>query len=76
MKVQVEVDDTKYPYSYAAEYIRREFGPKDQCLLPVLGVADADKLLTGICRESGMDSRAAAVKLADLYLAKYGHLLD
>lgn len=73
--------DDRYPYTYAAQYIIENFGPKQEEIAqsgvvpagfsktrPVLSLSDADRILTGICREASLDLRTVAEKLAKRYL--------
>lgn len=76
-------DDYSYPYRYAAEYIREHYGPQEERIAgsgeaeagfvsdrPKLSISQADKILTGICRDGGLNAREVARKLADRYFAE------
>jgi hypothetical protein len=55
--------DSRYPYTYACDMIRR-LGPVASDGV-VLSRADASKIREGIAKALGMDDRALACKLAD-----------
>jgi len=59
--------DSRYPYTYACDYIR-SFGPISQEGV-VLGRSDASQIRKGIAKALGMDDEELACKLADAQLA-------
>ena len=77
--------DDRWPYTYAAQYIAEEFGPMHEEIAesgvvpagfvatkPTLRLHEADRILTGICRDAGLDLRDTAERLARKYLEKKG----
>ena len=76
--------DNSYPYTYAAKYIVKELGPHADKLArsgevpveyekePNLTLADADRLLLGICKAGNLNYREVAIQIAEVYLKKYG----
>ena len=76
--------DDRWPYTYAAQYITEELLPRSGERLaqsgtgeahfeggePAISLSDADRLLTGICREAGLNLRDTAERLARRYLEK------
>lgn len=76
-----DTTDDRYPYTYAALYIIENLVPRTGERLaqsgtgeahyepaPSMTVSDADRMLTGICREARLDVRTVAEKLAKRYL--------
>lgn len=66
--------DTRYPYTYAADYVRSlagygEHGTK-------LSRGDASQIRSGIALALGMDDAALARKLADYYKANEDAITD
>lgn len=74
--------DDRYPYTYAALYIVKNFIPLGsekvvdsgtgeahfENLPTQFGISDADRILTGICRDADLDVRKVAETLATKYL--------
>lgn len=74
-------DDPSYPYTYAAYQIMLEYGPQGERIahsgtgeagftedVPMLTLSQADKLLTGICRDANLDVLKVAKALANKFL--------
>lgn len=62
--------DTRYPYTYAADYLRMKIGDDyGKGLISRAAAAHAKAL---IAKVMGVDEREVACKLADAYLAEYG----
>ena len=62
--------DTRYPYTYAADYLRMKIGDDyGKGLISRAAAAHAKAL---IAKAMGIDEREVACKLADAYLAEYG----
>jgi hypothetical protein len=59
--------DYRYPYTYAADYIR-SYGPVSSEGV-VLGRSDASQIREAIAKAIGMDDKELALKLADAQLA-------
>lgn len=59
--------DSRYPYTYACDMIRR-YGPIDRSGV-VLSRGDASQIRKGIASALGMDDHDLACKLADAQLA-------
>lgn len=70
-----------YPYTYAAYQILIEYGPYTERVAgsgegpagftddrPILTLSQADRILTGICRDANLDVRKVAEALANKYL--------
>lgn len=62
--------DTRYPYTYAADYLRMKIGD-DYGKGPISRAAAAHAKAL-IAKAIGIDERVVACKLADAYLAEYG----
>lgn len=60
-------DDTRYPYTYAADFVRSLAGYGDQGAK--LSRSDASQIRSGIALAIGMDDAELARKLADHYKA-------
>ena len=58
--------DTRYPYTYSADYIRSLAGYTDGGTK--LSRSDASKIVSGISSAIGMDEKELFEKLADYYL--------
>jgi hypothetical protein len=58
--------DSRYPYTYACDYIR-VLGPVDRSGV-VLSRADASQIRSGIAKALGIDDEELAKKLADAQL--------
>lgn len=59
--------DTRYPYAYAADYVRSLVGYENHSLK--LSRSDASQVCSGIALAIGMDDSELARKIADYYLA-------
>lgn len=67
-------DSSRYPYTYAADYLRAfaGYGPEGtKC-----SRADASQIRQAIARALGMEDSALAEKLADYYLANEQAVTD
>jgi hypothetical protein len=62
--------DSRYPYTYSADYLRMKIGDDyGKGLISRAAAAHANML---IAKVMGVDEREIACKLADAYLAEYG----
>ncbi len=62
-----QAEDTRYPYTYADDYIRILAGYGDGGTK--LGRSDASKIIEGVSVAMGIDIREIAERLADYYKA-------
>lgn len=60
--------DTRYPYTYAADYIREEVGMRDGST--ILSRADAARAIDATAVVFGISAYEFSCKLADAFLAK------
>lgn len=66
--------DSRYPYTYAADYIRSRVTEYDADLKiwkPTMSRADAAEARQAVARALGMTDEHLAQKLADQYIADY-----
>lgn len=67
-------NDTRYPYTYACDYIRM-FGGYSSAGV-ALSRSDASQIRTAIAKAIGMGDEELANKLADHYLANQDELVN
>jgi hypothetical protein len=62
-------EDTRYPYTYACDFVRCLAGHKDESIGTKISRCDASKIREGIAKALGMSDEELAKKLADYYKA-------
>jgi hypothetical protein len=66
-------DDTRYPYTYAADYVRTLLGMRKDAT--ILSRSEASQIRHGIAAALGMEDEELAKKLADYYKLNEGKIL-
>lgn len=61
-------EDTRYPYTYACDLIRKIAGNMESSLATKLSRSDASQIRSRIAEIAGIDDYALACKLADKFL--------
>ena len=67
-------EDTRYPYTYACDYVRSLAGNGEHGTK--LSRADASRIRCGIAKALGIDDAELAMKLADYYRANEDDITD
>lgn len=70
----MDTEDTRYPYTYAADYVRSLAGYGEQGTK--LSRSDASQICAGIAIALGMEESELARRLADYYKANENALAD
>lgn len=68
----MDKSDGRYPYTYAADYIRMgvtDYDASCQMMLPTISRAQASLARKAVARALGMSDDELAAKLADQYIA-------